>query len=147
MPSSRRTSTATLEARNYRRAAAGLGLAGILAIAFLVSTGAKTAQEAARLVPLRCPLLLLTGRHCPTCGLGRGLVCAARGDWRSSWNFHPCAIPCALLAAIFAISAWLAPRRLKSGASRLAACLAAHPVAVGIAIGLYSLWGFLRDLP
>jgi hypothetical protein len=62
-----------------------------------------------------CPFRLLTGHHCPGCGMGRAVVAAMRGDWLGSFHLHPLGIP---VLAIW--TAWLAAeavRAARSGAS------------------------------
>jgi hypothetical protein len=50
----------------------------------------------------------LTGLPCPTTGMTRGLLALLGGDWRTSLDYHPLAVP---LAALFAGSlaglAWM----------------------------------------
>jgi hypothetical protein len=51
-----------------------------------------------------CPFRLLTGHPCPGCGMGHALVAGLRGDFASSWKFHPLGLP--LLAFWTAWLAW-----------------------------------------
>ncbi|NLD87402.1 MAG: DUF2752 domain-containing protein [Clostridiales bacterium] len=40
-----------------------------------------------------CPILLLTGISCPTCGVTRAMLSLFRGDFNSYLNFQPLAFP------------------------------------------------------
>ncbi|HEY0505912.1 MAG TPA: DUF2752 domain-containing protein [Lysobacter sp.] len=87
-----------------------------------------------------CVFHLLTGLHCPGCGLTRALHALARGDIAGAWAMHPlllAALP--LLAAMlwqWATRRVLLPaamdRRLHDGATWIVALLA---------------FGVLRNLP
>lgn len=94
----------------------------------------------------RCPLLFFTGIHCPTCGLGRGLIAAVQGQWGLSWSYHPLAIPSLLLLAITVAGLFCYPIPTKALGRRIRNFLRAHPRLATVAVALYSVWGFARWL-
>jgi hypothetical protein len=106
--------------------------AAALAVANLAGT------RFAAWIPLRCPVRTCTGLECPTCGLGRGLLAAAGGDFAGAWAAHPLAL--LLVPALCAY--WLFARAAPAAAARTRA-LAARPRVALTAALLYTAWGFL----
>jgi hypothetical protein len=51
-----------------------------------------------------CPFFLVTGAHCPSCGLTRSVAALFRGDIANSVMFHPAGFSVALLL-VFAVVA------------------------------------------
>ena len=72
------------------RARFGLLLSGLgwmyLLYAFLLS---KAGGAVGIMYMLPCPLLALTGLHCPLCGLTRSLNASLNGDHQAAVAFHP----------------------------------------------------------
>jgi hypothetical protein len=62
-----------------RRAATPLGLVGVVAILFFAPFGVKWP----------CPLKVLTGLPCPTCGMTRAARLVAHGDFAGATHMHP----------------------------------------------------------
>lgn len=56
-----------------------------------------------------CTFAEATGLPCPGCGLTRGTLALARGDWRSALLFHPFT-PCFLLLGAFVAAGAFLPR-------------------------------------
>jgi hypothetical protein len=88
-------------------------------------------------IPLRCPVRACTGLECPTCGLGRGLLAAAGGDWAGAWAAHPLAV---LLLPMFC-AYWLLARAAPAAAARTRAVASRPRVAMTAAL-LYTAWGY-----
>ena len=135
-----------MEARRFRifgTACAG----GLLAAGALISALRLPIESAARWIPLKCPLLFVTGIHCPTCGLGRSLLSAAAGDWRASWDFHPLGIPLLLSVCLGLLGTWFFPAPLSAGWRKLPPLLARRPVLLWSLVFFYTLWGLGRHLP
>lgn len=101
-------------------------------------------ETAAKWIPLRCPLLFLTGLRCPTCGLGRALLAAVSGDWNRSWTYHPLAIPLLFGAFLMLIGLWFFPERVASLRARGQRLLGPRRGFLTIALLVYSLWGLWR---
>lgn len=118
------------------------GVAGVLAAGGLAGAGLLRAFDpaAAGSVFPPCVFHLVTGLHCPGCGLTRALHALVHGDIARAWAMHPLllvALP--LLAAMLAQWAtrrvWLPMalhRRLHDGATWIVVLLA---------------FGVLRNLP
>ncbi len=71
-----------LERRSVRiRWAIVLGASAVLFASWFYAPWSQTG-------PVWCPLRLLTGIPCPSCGLTRSFCAAAHGDWRSAFGFH-----------------------------------------------------------
>lgn len=51
-----------------------------------------------------CPFFLVTGAHCPTCGLTRSVAALFRGDIGTSAMFHPAGLAVALLVVVAAVA-------------------------------------------
>lgn len=87
-----------------------------------------------------CVFHLLTGLHCPGCGLTRALHALAHGDIARAWAMHPLLL-LALPAVVAMIGQWLWGRTvLPAWANRWL-----HDGRVWIALLL--LFGVLRNLP
>ncbi len=50
-------------------------------------------ETIAMAVPLKCPLKLYLGLSCPTCGLGRAVLCILAGRLNDSVQYHILGIP------------------------------------------------------
>ncbi len=96
--------------------------------------------------PLKCPLYFFTSIHCPTCGLGRGLIAAVQGQWALSWSYHPLAIPLLFLAGITLIGLLYSPHKVKALGDRIVSPLQSHPRTTAVGFVFYSVWGFGRWL-
>ena len=95
-------------------------------------------------VPLVCPLLHIFGIQCPTCGLGRSTFLAFNGEIGAALKFHPFG-PVLLLSLLAATSlAWVAPHYLKAAWDYLRS-LAKKPLFGWTAVGIYCLYGLLRQ--
>jgi hypothetical protein len=96
-------------------------------------------------VPLVCPLMHFFGIQCPTCGLGRSTFLAFNGEITLALKFHPLGpvLLCGLLTAT--ALAWIAPNALRSSWIHLRQ-LTKKPVFSWSAVGLYCLYGILRQL-
>ncbi len=51
-----------------------------------------------------CPLLLLTGLPCPTCGITRAVSATLHGRWAEAMAFHPLGPVVVLLAALVLVA-------------------------------------------
>lgn len=51
-----------------------------------------------------CPFFLVTGAHCPTCGLTRSIAALFRGDIATSVMFHPAGLVVAALVVVAAVA-------------------------------------------
>lgn len=121
-----------------------LGVAAVLVIGYIVSIGSNSALEAAGLIPLFCPLKTFLSIDCPTCGLGRSLAFAFRGEWNESLNAHPLGIPFLLVSIIGIHLAWLAPKALADATERLRQHKVSDPKVLATILSLYCIWGFGR---
>jgi hypothetical protein len=86
-----------------------------------------------------CPIKLLTGHPCPTCGITRACRLALHGDFAAATHMHPLvwlAVPVVVLvlgielAGYARTSTWGASRRLRGGDALMA----------GTAALLFALW-------
>lgn len=77
----------------------------------------------------RCPIKLLTGFPCPTCGITRACRLVARGDFAAATRMHPMvwiAVPVVLfivgveLAGYAQTRTWGASRRMRGGEALMA---------------------------
>ena len=50
-----------------------------------------------------CPVLAITGYHCPGCGMTRALRCLIRWDFAGAWSYNPIVflLPVYLLLVLF----------------------------------------------
>ena len=135
--------TAISEARNCRLLLTAGFFVGLLVLNVLAWRG-WSIEEASRLMPLRCPLFLLTGIQCPTCGLGRSVVAAAVGEWTFSFHYHPFGIPILLVFFALTLALWLCPARIGPFAAKLSSFFKTQRILLWILIFLYAAWGFLR---
>lgn len=96
-------------------------------------------------LPVLCPLRLLSGVACPTCGLGRSLLATWSGDLARGLGHHP-AGPVLLFGATALMLAYAARPQVAVGAVRsAAAALRSHRALAPGLVFLYALWGFLRQ--
>lgn len=95
-------------------------------------------------LPTLCPFRLLTGRACPTCGLGRSLLACWSGDLALGLRHHPAGPAVLVAAAALALAYAVRPRAAMVAVRRVAVALAARPTLVTGMVVLYSAWGFLR---
>lgn len=51
-----------------------------------------------------CAIHEITGLPCAMCGGTRALRCAARGEWKQSWQWNPLALPAASLAFLVSMA-------------------------------------------
>ncbi len=123
---------------------AGFGFALFLVV--ITTACGLDVESAARWIPFRCPLKLLTTLDCPTCGLGRGFIAAARGHWGEAFRYHPLAIP-VLTGGLMALAgSWFFPRSLDSLWERIRSLAHAHPKWVTAGVVSYAVWGLTRGL-
>lgn len=60
-----------------------------LCIVLLAAAAAIAIGSALGFSLWQCPFHSATGLPCPGCGLTRGMVALAHGDWRKATTFHP----------------------------------------------------------
>lgn len=89
-------------------------LGGAVTLVALEVTPARTVREpfTGRELPETCAHLAAHGQPCPSCGITRALVTAARGDFARSREFHHAGVPilAMLLAQIGMRVAFLRPQ-------------------------------------
>lgn len=101
-------------------------------------------ETLAQWIPLKCPLFVLTGIHCPTCGLGRGILAALSGDWKLSIQYHPLAIPFLFLTVLSVAGFLMSPIKFKLATNRVGSFIQSHKNLASLVVLLYSLWGITR---
>jgi hypothetical protein len=143
---SKHISTVISGARSFRFVLTAGFFAGLLALNFLTRRG-WAVEEAARLMPLRCPLFFLTGIQCPTCGLGRSVVAALTGEIGLSLHYHPFGVPLVVSTFLALFGWWFFPQRLSLFLSRSVSFLRTKRSYLLFLVLFYGLWGFLRNLP
>ena len=87
-----------------------------------------------------CAFHVITGLHCPGCGLTRLLHALAHGDLARAWSMNPLAMIALPLLAVMLMQWWLARPLLPSWLDRRA-----HDGRVWIAALI--AFGVLRNLP
>jgi hypothetical protein len=112
-----------------------------LAVANAAVWAAGSGEALARLIPLRCPLRMVTGIKCPTCGLGHALIEAWTGNWALSLQHHPLGVPALLLSGILALLHLVRPRLVETLFRNASRSLEAHPRLVTGAVAAYVLLG------
>ena len=95
-----------------------------------------------------CPFFLVTGAHCPTCGLTRSIAALFRGDIATSLMFHPAG----LAVAAFVLVAAVAPQMINDLHSMSVKRWRATRVQLRVPIAAASLvvawsWTLTRVLP
>ena len=114
----------------------------LIAVAVAIQVATRCAGSVDALlawVPLRCPLRILTGIECPTCGLGHAIVEALAGEWGASWRHHPAGI----VAVLLSIAVSSMPQVAAAGATGVRV-LTQHRRVTFAALLAYTLWGFAR---
>lgn len=96
------------------------------------------------LSPLRCPLLLFTGIHCPTCGLGHALVHAWTFDLAHAWAHHPLGALCLPVTGALCLAWSLGPERVRHLGSVLDAQWLARPAPLLASVAAYIAWHVAR---
>lgn len=96
-----------------------------------------------RFIPLRCPIHLIFGVRCPTCGLGHSLIHAWAGNWRESWSHHPIGILLLGLSLVMVLGSWIVPLKLKEY-GRVTIGHLSRPLPFAIIVSCYLAWGVLR---
>lgn len=125
-------------------------LAPLLTLGSAVALAGPVAQRAGGIdalvsfVPLRCPLHLLTGLRCPTCGLGHALAHAAAGDLATAWAHHPLGPPLLVAALLGATCHACAPATASALWRRARDLPGRHPVATWLCVAGYASFGLLR---
>ncbi len=61
--------------------------------------------------PLRCPLKIIFGLRCPTCGLGESILYLLTGDFSSAFKAHFLGPPIVVLLAAISLFVALYPSR------------------------------------
>lgn len=143
MPSSNRTLINSMGPRVCRRLSGAALLLGTAGVAGFYLCGFSIDRITA-LVPLRCPLKLVTGLSCPTCGLGHGLVAAATGHWAEAWSYHPLALPFLLALLLSGVGLSFFPTRLQQSVHSASAWLKQHPRCLSFGVAAYLVWGLIR---
>ena len=95
-----------------------------------------------------CPFYLVTGAHCPTCGLTRSVAALFRGDIGTSAMFHPAGIAIALLIVIAVVAPQLIYDLHRTSVERWSAMrvLIRVPIAAASLVIAWS-WSLTRVLP
>ncbi len=139
------TSTVIMETTNFKQkigARAHLLLPplwfGGLALGQMLSS--ETLLKGTVFLPIRCPLHLLTGILCPTCGLGRSLVLAFTGFYAESLSFHPGGLFVLLFSILYFFWRLGYLPKIQSDFLRLFGLK-----TTAVFIVLYSVWGFARN--
>lgn len=112
-----------------------------LAAANAAIWAAGSGESLARLIPLRCPLRMMTGIECPTCGLGHALIEAWTGSWASSLGYHPLGVPALLLSGILALLHLVRPQLVETLFRNASRSLEAHPRLMTGVVAAYVLLG------
>lgn len=102
------------------------------------------AEEVAALFILKCPLNALSGLNCPTCGLGRSLVCAAAGELKQSMLWHPLGVPALLLTAVGILWFLIDDKTIVTTIRGLFGCRIIRILFL-ILLPIYVIWGFSRN--
>ena len=95
-----------------------------------------------------CPFFLVTGAHCPTCGLTRSVAALFRGDIGTSVMFHPAGLALAFLVVVAAVAPRVIYDLHRTSAERWSA-LRVHirvPIAAASLVIAWS-WSLTRVLP
>ncbi len=119
---------------------------GSLIVARGVMQVMGSAEAIAQWMPFACPLRVLTGLTCPTCGLGRSLIEAWSGNWSSSLCYHPLGLALLLATGAAAFLHALRPGGSHKLFARIGGAVAARPRLMTAAIAAYVLWGCARQL-
>ena len=126
----------------HRRGLVGLGVAVAWGALLLAVRAAGSVDAFLAWVPFRCPLRLLTGIECPTCGLGHALVEAVTGDFGASWHHHPGGVLLCAIAVAGSMTTMVRPRASLAWLARVKVLPARRAIVMGAF--LYALWGFSR---
>jgi len=115
-----------------------------LAVATPIAQLAGGVDAVLALSPLRCPLMLLAGMPCPTCGLGHALVHAWTFDLSQAWAHHPLgALLLPLSGGLCAL--WMVgPGRVRGLGRALDMHVLRSPVALLVGVLAYVTWGIAR---
>lgn len=124
----------------HRTAPFGLWLFSLVAADAAVHA-AGSVEALARFIPLRCPLRMLTGIRCPTCGLGHSLLDAWTGSWSSSLAHHPLGIAVLLLSGAAALLYLVRPQTIEAIHRTISRSFSAHPHLATGAVAAYVLLG------
>jgi hypothetical protein len=94
--------------------------------------------------PWRCPLKLLTGFPCPTCGLTRSLVATLSLDWEKGLRIHPAGPLLVIMGFALLLLELARPGTSRMLATKTIAAVRRHPVSAAILLLLYVVWGTRR---
>lgn len=118
--------------------------AGVLTLAGAGALGGTTVMRmfdpVASGIGLPCVFHLLTGLHCPGCGLARALHALAHGDVARAWAMHPLLLVALPLLALM-LAQWATRRAWMPMALRRRVSNGTTWIAVLLAFGV------LRNLP
>ena len=141
MQFSKRKSINIMDLLHFRKIAT-LGFPISLVVTNIATARFQSPFVAASFIPLQCPLKLLTGIPCPTCGLGRSLICTMTGQFSLAWKLHPLG-PIAIISAIVILSLlWVKPSLIEAILSWTHNYYKKNPAVIWAFTIPYLVWGY-----